>query len=123
MDKHKNNLTTNTDVHIEQVNKSESNDDLDKTTIFEFLFDKDTKETSNKKDSEELSKTQQLFALNTKRKKVIDDFDLPKMINEQLQNNDLDGLELPKKSPSLSDTIKIKLSDLRAAVDQQEKEL
>ena len=126
MDKNKLSKTTDTDVHIEQVNSVDTDEELEKTAIFQFLLEEEkTKEQKKKQNiEEELSKTQQLFVLNTKRKKVVEEFDLPKIVNKKLREQELkDGIELPTKSSSLSDTIRIKLSDLRNAIEKQEKEL
>ena len=112
MDKDKLNKTIGTDVHIEQVNSADIDEDIEK----------DKKKEQNIE--EELSKTQQLFILNTRRKKVVEEFDLPKIVNKKLREQELDeGIELPKKASSLTDTIRIKLSDLRGAIEAQEKEL
>jgi hypothetical protein len=126
MDKDKLNKTTDTDVHIEQVNSVDIDEDLEKTAIFQFLLEEEMEKDKKKEQDieEELSKTQQLFILNTRRKKVIQEFDLPKIVNKKLREQELEeGIELPKKTSSLSDTIRIKLSDLRSAIEEQEKEL
>lgn len=81
-----------TEVHIEQINPREELNDLEKTAILQFKIDKQTEE--------ELSKTTQFRMLNSKT------------IRSQV--------ELPKKAKSLTDTIKIKISDLRAAIEAQE---
>ena len=70
MDKDKLNKTIGTDVHIEQVNSADIDEDIEK----------DKKKEQNIE--EELSKTQQLFILNTRRKKVVEEFDLPKIVNK-----------------------------------------
>lgn len=126
MDKDKLNKTIDTDVHIEQVNSVDIDEDIEKTAIFQFLLEEEIeKEKKKKQDIEEkLSKTQQLFILNTRRKKVVEEFDLPKIVNKKLREQELEeGIELPKKASSLTDTIRIKLSDLRSAIEAQEKEL
>ena len=126
MDKNKLNKTTDTDVHIEQVNSVDIDEELEKTAIFQFLLEEEMEKAKKKEQDieEELSKTQQLFILNSRRKKVIEEFDLPKIVNKKLREQELEeGIELPKKTSSLSDTIRIKLSDLRSAIEEQEKEL
>ena len=104
-------------VHIEQVNSQRELNDLEKTAIFQFLIDEK---------EEEFSKTQQIKILNTKKEKVVDEFELPKISNRvstsSKNNNDSLELDMPKKINNLSDTIKIKLSDLRAAVQRREQE-
>lgn len=77
-------------VHIEQINPQKELSDLEKTAIMQFKLEQK---------EEELSKTQQFEKLNSKR------------INE---SNDF---SLPKKKVSLTDTIKIKISDLRDAIE------
>ena len=126
MDKKKIDNTTENDVHIEQINPRTELNDLEKTAIFQFMLDEEFKkavDTANKDKEEELSKTQQLRLINTKMKKVVDEVELPKVSTEKIVVED-DSLELdmPKKMPNLSDTIKIKLSDLKAAVLEREKE-
>ncbi len=114
----KNKLTNNkdTDVHIEQINPRKDLNDLEKTAVMQFLID----EKEN-----DLSKTQQLKVLNSKKKKVVTEFELPKMGQEKVQSkhNNVDlELDMPKRVNSLTDTIRIKLSDLRAAVAKREQE-
>ena len=84
-----------TEVHIEQINPREELNDLEKTAILQFKIDKQTEE--------ELSKTTQFKMLNSKT------------IRSQV--------ELPKKAKSLTDTIKIKISDLRSAIEAQDLEM
>ena len=138
MDKNKNLTNTENDVHIEQINPRAELNDLEKTAIFQFLYDEkfqkelsdiqtgDTQIEDNKE--EDLSKTQQLRIINSKMKKVVDEVELPKVIvieeevvKEVKEDTSLE-FEMPKKVNNLSDTIKIKLSDLRAAVEQREQE-
>ena len=89
-------LEKNEQVHIEQINPRTELNDLEKTAILQFeLENKIHKE-------EELSKTQQFKMLNKK-------------VNEEI--------ELPKKKVNLGDTIKLKISDLRAAIDNSDLEL
>ena len=83
-------------VHIEQLNPQKDLTDLEKTAIMQFKIDEEAKK------QEELSKTQQFKMHNSKKKKT--------------------DLELPEKKPSLSDTIRIKISDLREAVEEKNKE-
>lgn len=90
MDK-KQNDNTNSDVHIEEITPNKIDLDLEKT-IVESLSVEEIKE-------EELSKTQQF-----------------KLLNKRKKNNDI---ELPTLRTSLADTIRIKISDLREAIDQK----
>ncbi len=76
-------------VHIEQINPQEELSEIEKTALRQYSFEKE----------EELSKTTKFKLLNSKNK----------------NNNDF---ELPKRKISLTDTIKIKISDLRAKVDE-----
>lgn len=122
MDKNKLNKTIDTDVHIEQVNPKEELNDLEKTAVLEFLGKNDS---GNKKE-EELSKTQQLKILNAKRKKVIESFEMPKFDGKKdnvVKETDESDFSLPKKVNNLTDTIRIKLSDLRAAINEREQGL
>lgn len=117
MDKNEITKTNETDVHIEQVNPRKELNDLEKTAVIQFLIEEQEKD---------LSKTQQLKVLNSKKKnKVVTEFELPKISEEivtpKLKNNELE-LDMPKKVNGLSDTIRIKLSDLRAAVEKREQE-
>lgn len=117
--------TTENDVHIEQINPRTELNDLEKTAIFQFLLDEEFKKTVDNadKNKEELSKTQQLRIINTKMKKVVDEVDLPKISTEKIVVEEPSfELDMPKKMPNLSDTIKIKLSDLKNAVLEREKE-
>ena len=122
MDKNKLNKTIDTDVHIEQVNPKQELNDLEKTAVLEFLGNNDS---GNKKE-EELSKTQQLKILNAKRKKVIESFEMPKFDGKKdnvVKETDESDFSLPKKVNNLTDTIRIKLSDLRAAINEREQGL
>ena len=96
MDKNQNNQNQ-TDVHIEQINPQKELTDLEKTAIFQFKIEKEIEE--------ELSKTTQFRMLNSKE------------INSTPQ------VDTPKKSVGLTDTIKIKISDLRAAIEAQEMDM
>lgn len=87
-----NNKNTDEEIKIEQINPRTELTDLEKTVILEFRIEQEKKE-------EELSKTKQFKLLNSKRK-----------------NNDID---LPQKKQNLTDTIKLKISDLRAAIDEE----
>ena len=78
------------DVKITQINPQKNLTDLEKTAIMQFKIDQK---------EEELSKTQQFTLLNKRKKKEI---------------------VLPNKKVSLTDTIRIKISDLREAIDQKE---
>lgn len=109
-------LKTESDVHIEQVNKQRELNDLEKTAVMQFLIDEQEKD---------LSKTQQLKILNSKKKKVVTEFELPKMESTKstLPKKEISSeIEMPKKVNNLTDTIRIKLSDLRAAVQKREQE-
>ena len=126
MDKKKLNKIDDVDVHIEQINQKEKQlNDLEKTAIFQFLFEnEEVKDQETRDIEEELSKTQQLKILNAKRKKVVDEFELPKIVSKSVKKKDEEeDFELPKKSSNLSDTIKIKISDLRKAIEKKEQEL
>ena len=82
-------LKSDNDVKITQVNEPHSElTELEKTAIMQFEIEKE---------EEKLSKTMEFKLLNSKKKK-----------------NDF---ELPKKKVSLGDTIKLKLSDLRAEIE------
>lgn len=119
MDKNKITNNINTDVHIEQVNPRKELNDLEKTAVMQFLIDESDKD---------LSKTQQLKILNSKKKKkVVTEFELPKMGSNskkvEIKDNNVDlELDMPKRVNNLSNTIRIKLSDLRAAVEKREQE-
>lgn len=93
----------NDDVRIELLTPHKEFTDFEKTAILQFRIEQE----------EGLSKTQKFKALNSK---IIDSYksELPKEKN----NNDFD---LPKKKTRLSDTVRLKISDLRAALDNQEK--
>ena len=80
-------------VHIEQIDPRTELNDLEKTAILQFEIDKQ---------EEELSKTQQFKLMNRRKKKV--------------------EVDLPSLKPSLFDTIKLKLSDLREAVEKKYEE-
>lgn len=88
----KNNIDNN-EIHIEQINPRKELNDLEKTAILQFKIDKE----------EELSKTTQFRLLNNKN-----------------SNDSNQGLDLPKKAVSLTDTIKLKISDLRDAIEEKE---
>ena len=81
---------TDTEVHIEQVNPRKELNDLEKTAILQFKLEEE----------EKLGKTMQFKIFNTKTRQ--------------------DDINLPKKSLNLADTIKLKISDLRANIEQQE---
>ena len=63
------NKTTDADVHIEQVNSVDIDEDLEKTAIFQFLLEEEMEKDKKKEQDieEELSKTQQLFILNSRK--------------------------------------------------------
>lgn len=100
MDKNIKQDDKNTEVHIEQINPRTELNDLEKTAILQFRIDQE----------EELSKTKQFKILNSKKKKS-SSLDLPTLKNDELP-------VLKKKKPSLTDTIRLKISDLRAAIDE-----
>ncbi len=87
----KNKNNLDTEVHIEQINPRTELNDLEKTAIFQFKIEKE----------EELSKTTQFKMLNSKNKKDKE-------------------IDLPKKRLSLGETIKLKISDLRAAINEDD---
>ena len=80
-------LQNNNDVHIEQINPRTELNELEKTAIMQYKIEQ----------KEELSKTKRFKLLNSRKKD--------------------DDLDLPKRKPSLTDTIKLKLSDLREEID------
>lgn len=92
------------DVRIEHINPRTELNDLEKTAILQFEIERE----------QELSKTQKFRLLNKKR--CNDDFELPK------KNAD-DILPAPKKKIDLSKTIKLKISDLRDAIEAESMEL
>jgi len=94
-------------VHIEQINPRTELNDLEKTAILQFKLEQK---------EEELSKTTQFKMLNSKNT-VEQDLDFPK----SKKNNT--SFDLPKKKVSLGDTIKLKISDLRAAIEEKNIEL
>ncbi len=87
-------------VKIRQVNPQKELSDLEKTAILQFKIEQK---------EEELSKTTQFKILN-KRVNKADNVKEKKTVN----------IELPKKKPSLTDTIRLKISDLRSAIDIKE---
>lgn len=90
-------------IHIEQINPRTELNDLEKTAIMQFKIERE----------EELSKTKQFKLLNQKKNKENQELlDLPKA-----KDSDLD---LPKLKPTFTETIKIKLSDLREAIENDE---
>ena len=135
----KNKQTKKTDVHIEQVNPRTELNDLEKTAILQFRIDE------NELKEEQLSKTQQIKVLNDKKKldngmdlsiktKVVEELVLPKTTDKKDTSMDFElpkkkktdqvnlEFDMPKKVNSLTDTVRIKLSDLRAAIEKKEKE-
>ena len=109
MNENKNNTPNNNEVHIKQINPRTELTDLERTAIFQFKIEEQEKE-------EELSKTKQFKILNSKNYKK-KELDLP---NKKKSST---SFELPKKKQTLTDTIKLKLSDLRAAIDEKNIEL
>jgi len=103
----KKNQIQDEEVHIKQINPRKKLSDIEKTAILQFKLE-------NQTDSiKELSKTKQFKLLNSKKKSK-------KTTNQEIINdNDL----MPKKKVSLTDTIKIKISDLRAAIEEKNIEL
>lgn len=100
----------NNDIRIEQVNPRSELNDLEKTAILQFEFEKK---------QEELSKTQKFHLLNS-RKKVSEDSFLPKLKDKLSETMEI---ILPKRKTNLSDTIKIKLNDLREKIEEFELDL
>ena len=84
----------NDDVKIKQVNAPKELSDLEKTAIMQFKIEEK---------EEELSKTSQFKLLNKRKNQQSD---LTNLKNDQ-------KIELPKKKVSLTDTIKLKISDLK----------
>jgi len=80
-------------VNIEQVDPRTELNDLEKTAIMQFKIEQQ---------EEELSKTQQFRLMNKKKRNT--------------------EVELPSLKPSLFDTIKLKISDLREAVEKKYEE-
>lgn len=94
MDKNTEQKNAEATVHIEQINPRTELNDLEKTAIMQFEIDKK---------EEELSRTQQFEMLNSRTSDA--------------------NVDLPKKKMNLTDTIKIKISDLRDAIEQEDIEL
>ncbi len=92
------------EVHIVEINPRTKLNKLEKQAIKQYEMEHA---------SEKLSKTMQFKALNAKTKEL--ELDLPKK-----KNND-DEVILPKKKQSLADTIKFKISELRKAIDEENK--
>ncbi len=120
----KNTKTTNdNNIHIEQVNSTPKLNDLERQELLNYV---------NQEKEEKLSKTQQFKALNAKalnkddnnikiktknnKKEDLSKTNLFKILNSK---NNTQDIELPKKSISLGETIRIKISDLRAKVDEK----
>lgn len=112
------NNDNNDDIHVKQIDPRTELNDLEKTAILQFKIDEGI----------DLSKTQQFKMINN-RIKEDNDVELP-TLKEGKKDNDVelptlkeekkdDDLELPALKNSLFDTIKIKISDLREAVDQK----
>mgnify|MGYP002621213014 CR=1 FL=1 len=100
----------NTDeVRIEQISPRTELNDLEKTAILQFKIEKKIQEQRE----EELSKTAQFKFLNNRFKS--NNIDLPKKKSKK------DNIELPTLKPSLTDTIRIKISDLRDEVEKSTK--
>ncbi len=96
MDKEQKKIDTN-EIHIEQVDPRKELNDLEKTAILQFKIEEQEKAL---KKEEELSKTMQFKLLNTR--KVRSD------------------VELPRRKQNLGDTIRLKISDLRAGIEAQQ---
>ena len=90
----------NDDVKIKQVNAPKELSDLEKTAIMQFKIEEK---------EEELSKTSQFKLLNKRKNQQSD---LTNLKNDQ-------KIELPKKKVSLTDTIKLKISDLREEIEKK----
>ncbi len=108
MNENKKNNSKDTEVHIKQINPRTELSDLERTAILQFKIEEAERE-------EELSKTKQFKLLNSKERPS--NMDLPK------KKNSLNNMDLPKKKISLGDTIRFKISDLRAAIDEKNIEL
>ena len=107
------NNENNNNVHITQVNPRTELNDLEKTAILQFEFEKK---------QEELSKTKKFQLLNSRKKNNEDSF-LPKL-KDKLSNTMEIILPIKKKKEvNLSDTIKLKLSDLRDRIEDEYLEL
>ncbi len=113
--------------------KSNNNIRIEQLTPQQTLKKKEKKELLNyaKQDTEELSKTMQFKILNAKNKEDNNPTDIKtsqtneeklsntsmfRLLNSKKNNQEL---ELPKKAPSLSETIRLKISDLRAKIDEE----
>ena len=90
------NNNKDSEVRVKQINPQKELSQLEKTAILQFKLEQK---------EEELSKTQQFERLNAKRVNLAND------------------LSLPKKKASLTDTIKLKISDLREAIEEENIEL
>ena len=91
------------DINITLINPPRELNNLEKTAIMKFKFEEK---------QEKFSRTKELQLLNAKRSN--NDMDLPK-----IKSKDFD---LPKKKVSLSDTIRIKINDLREQVEEKKVE-
>ena len=91
------------DVKIKQVNPPKGLSDLEKTAIMQFKIEEK---------EEELSKTKQFKLINKRN-----------VVKNELPKKKVNNIELPKKKPGLTDTIKLKISDLREAIDRRDMEL
>ena len=96
-------------VHIEQNTPQNELNNLEKTTIFQFLKEENILKEKNKK-------------TETIKQKIIKEDIYAKINSNETHKTIENELEMPKRKNNLSNTIKIKLSDLRAAVRQREKE-
>ena len=95
--------------HIEQNTPQNELNNLEKTTIFQFLNEENILKEKNKK-------------TETIKQKIIKEDIYAKINSNETHKTIENELEMPKRKNNLSNTIKIKLSDLRAAVRQREKE-
>lgn len=93
--------SNNEDIHITQINPRNKFNKLERQAIKQFEMERE---------DELLSKTMQFKALNSKNIKK--NIDLPRKKDEENE------IILPKKKPSLTDTIRFKISELRLKIDE-----
>ncbi len=96
--KKNNDIETVDDICVKQLNPKKELSDLEKTAILQFEIDKE----------EELSKTMEFKLLNSAKHKPskMGVFDLPSLKKD-------DEFELPRLKPTLGESIKAKIADLR----------
>lgn len=105
MEKDKNNHTD--DIRIEQINPRNKLNKEEKRAIAEFEMERD---------DELLSKTMQFKALNSKCKN--EEFELPKAKEDKKKKEDIEDFALPKKKISLTQTIKLKINEIRESIEE-----